>query len=421
MGLIHRVFGREQRSGANPLENPSISVSADADEIMAFFGLLASKNQLPPVTIESALTVPAVFCATMFLSRTLATLPLHINRTVKGEEQHAGGEIEMLLNEAPNSEWTSFGWRQYMWHQVFTGGRGPTWIERAGVKPVALWPMDPTLTSVFRRDGRKFYRFGANEYPATDVIDVPFALRPNQLDVYSPIVKGAKAISLALAMNDFASTFFGNGGVPPLALEGPLPEGKDAFKRAMADIQRAIDLAKKAGQPFFGMPPGHSLKAIGVDPDKGQMTEARLYQTQEIARLYQLPPAFLQDLSKGTFSNTEQQDLQLVKHTVGQWCKAFEDELNLKLFGQRNRARSAKHNLDGLQRGDFKSRVDGIARAIQTAQLTPNEARALENRPPLPEGDKLYIQGATVPLGTQPVLQTPKEDTPGDAQSQTDQ
>lgn len=78
------------------------------------------------------------------------------------------------------------------------------------------------------------------------------------------------------------------------------------------------------------MPPGYSLKSVGSDPDKGQMTEARLFQIQEIARAFQLPPVFLQDLSKGTFSNTEQQDLQLVKHLIGQWAKAFEDELNLK-------------------------------------------------------------------------------------------
>jgi HK97 family phage portal protein len=128
------------------------------------------------------------------------------------------------------------------------------------------------------------------------------------------------------------------------------------------------------------------------------MTEARLFQIQEIARIYGLPPAFLQDLSKGTFSNTEQQDLQLVKHTVGQWAKALEDELNLKLFSQRRRARYVRHNLDGLQRGDFKARTEALARAIQTAQLTPNEARLLEERPAKDGGDSLMIQGATVPI-----------------------
>ena len=408
MGLIDRILGREARSMPNGFESGTISTSASWDDWSRFFGMNEGKVQLPRVTVESALKVPAVFAATTFLSRSLAGLPIAVNRTVDGAEQHAGGDIEMLLNEAPNPEWTSFGWRQYMWQQIFTGGRGPTWIERTGLKPVALWPMDPSFTTTIRRGGRRFYRFDGREYPAADVIDVPFALAPNQLDVLAPIQQGEKAIALAIAMNDFAGQFFASGGIPPLSLEGPMPEGKDAFKRAMADIKRAIEHAKASGQAFFGMPPGHQLKAVGIDPEKGQMTEARLFQIQEIARLYQLPPVFLQDLSKGTFSNTEQQDLQLVKHLIGQWAKALEDELNLKLFGQRRRARLVKHNLDGLQRGDFKSRVEGLARSIQTAQLTPNEARELENRPKHPDGDKLLIQGATVPLGTPPLLPTPK-------------
>jgi HK97 family phage portal protein len=396
MGPDDPIFARESRS--NPLENPTVSLSANPEDFYSFFGVATGKAQLPHVTIESALEVPAVFDAVNFLSSTLATLPLHSYRKVDGEAARADGELQLLLNEAPNPEWSSHGWRKYTWQQVFTGGRGMTWIERAGVKPVALWPMDPLRTRVRRQSGRKVYRFDNKEYPAADVIDVPFMLKTNQLDVYSPIAKGKKAIGLAIAMNDFAGTFFAGGGVPPLALEGPMPQGIDSFKRAQADIQRAIDMAKQAGTQFFGMPPGHALKPIGTDPDKGQMTAARLFQLQEIARLYGLPPVFLQDLSTGTLANTEQQDLHLVKHLIGQWAKAFEDELNLKLFGQRRRARYVEHNLDGLQRGDLKSRIEAMARGIQTGQLMPDEARALDNRPPKPGGNRLYIQGATVPL-----------------------
>lgn len=389
----------EHRAG-NPLERDTVSLSADAGEVLQFFGLANRNIQLPVVTIETALGEPAVFSAVMFLSRSLASLPLHSYRKKDGEAARIDGELQMLLNEAPNPEWTSFGWRQYMWQQAFTGGRGLTWIERAGEKVVALWPMDPTRTTVRRQGGRKIYRFDSKEYPAADVIDVPFALKTNQLDAYSPISKCADAIALSIAMRNYAATFFAGGGVPPLALEGPLPQGADAFKRAMADIRRAIDLAKKASESFFGIPPGHSLKPIGVDPSKGQMVEARRFQLEEIARIYQMPPIFLQDLTNGTMANTEQQDLQLVKHIIVHWTSAFEDELNLKLFGQRRRARYVEHSLDGMLRGDLKSRIDAMARGIQTGQLTPNEARALDNRPPMPEGDKLYVQGATVPLGT---------------------
>lgn len=390
---------REERSFERP---ETISSGASWEDWSAFMGNGGGPAELPHVTIETALEVPAVLDAVTFLSRTLAALPLHAYREADDKTEKVDGELQMLLNEAPNEEWSSFAFRQYFWQQVFTGGRGMAWVERRGVKVVAIWPLDPNRTTVRRQNGRKIYRCGNIEYPAADVIDVPFALRTNQLDAYGPIYKGRKAIGLAIAMNNFAAGFFVGGGIPPLALEGPLPQGVEAFKRALADIRRAIDMAKQAGQSFFGLPPGHKLTPVGADPEKGQMTEARLFQIQEIARLWGLPPAFLQDLSKGTFTNTEQQDLQLVKHNIGQWAKALEDELNLKLFGQRRRARKVKHNLDGLQRGDFKTRTEGLARAIQTGQLTPNEARALENRPPLPNGDVLYIQGATVPLGTPP-------------------
>lgn len=394
----------EQRAG-NPMESGSVSLmGSSTEDLLAFFGVVADKAKLPTVTIETALEVPAVFDAVNFLSATLASLPLHAFRGGDGETGRLGGDLEMLLNEAPNEEWSSFDWRKYMWQQVFTGGRGMTWIERAGIRPVALWPMDPALTEVRRVNGRRFYRFDGRDYPATDVIDVPFMLHRDQLRAYGPVHKGRKAIALAIAMNDFAATFFASGGIPPYALEGPMPAGADAFKRAQKDIQRSIELAKQSGLPFFGMPPGHALKSIGIDPEKGQMTEARLFQIQEIARIWGLPPVFLQDLSKGTFSNTEQQDLQLVKHNIAQRAKQFEDQLNLKLFGQRRRARRVEHNLDGLQRGAFKDRIEALARGIQTAQLTPDEARALENRAPYPDGTGAtgYIQSATVPLGTMP-------------------
>lgn len=413
--------GAEQRA-LNPLENPTISTGSPTEDLLAFFGLLGNDPKLPHVTIDTALEVPSNWCAVNFLSRMMASLPLHLFKKAGDTAQRVDGDLQMLLNEAPNPEWTSQGWREYMWSQVFTGGRGASWIERQGNKVLAIWPMDPDHTSVRRRNGRKFYRFDNKEYPAADVIDVTFLLKRNQLDVYSPIYKNKRAIALMLAMIDYASSFFASGGTPPLSLEGPLPQGPDAFKRAQADIQRAIDLAKQSGSPFFGMPPGHKLNPIGIDPQKGQAIEARQFQISESSRIWGLPPVFLHDLAHGTFNNTEQQDLQLVKHVVTHWAGKFEQELNLKLFGQRSRARHVEHNVDGVQRGDFKSRVEGIARAIQTAQMTPNEARKLENREPMPDGDTLYIQGATVPLGTQPLLKTPTNsgDSNADAGDKTE-
>lgn len=403
-----KLFGfdirREARAASSP-ENETVPVSTE--NFLSFFGIQSAN--LPSVSIDSALTVPAVLAAVAFLSRTMATVPLHAYRDTKDGAVRLTGKTAVTLHDAPNNLMGSFKFRQYFWQQVFTGGRGLAWIERNGTLIEALWPMDPRKVTIKRSGFDLIYRFDNKEYPAADVIDVPFMLKADQVSHYGPITLAAKAIQLALAMNEYGSNFFAGGGVPPLALSGPLPQGGDGLQRAMNDMRRAIDEAKKNGKQMFPIPPGHELKPVGFDPAKGQMTEARLFQIQEIARGYQMPPAFLQDLSNGTFANVEQQDLHLVKHLISQWAKAFEDELNLKLFGRFNNGRYVEHNLDGLQRGDFKSRIEGIARAIQTAQMTPNEARSLENRPrhSNPAADELLVQGATVVLGQQPVQSAP--------------
>ncbi|MGO7185301.1 phage portal protein [Rhizobium brockwellii] len=380
------------------IENPTVPVSAE--NFMAFFGVQSAN--LPHVTIDNALNVPAVMAAVAFMSRTLAALPRHAYRTRKGNGERIGGKLETVVNSAPNDTVGAFKFFQWFWQQVFTGGRGLAYIERTPQGIDSLWPMDPTKTNIKRVGFKVTYEYEGKTYDAADVIDVPFMLKPCGLRHYGPINKASKAIQLALAMNDYGSNFFAGGGVPPLALEGPLPAGAEAMKRAQADIKRSVDAAKNADEPIFPIPAGYKLSPVGIDPAKGQMIEARRFQVEEIARAWQLPPVFLQDLSRATFSNAEQQDLHLVKHLISQWAKALEDEMNLKFFG-RSGGRYIEHALDGLLRGDFKTRMEGYGIAIQNGIRKPDEIRALENLPA--EGgpaDKLYIQGATVPLGTSP-------------------
>jgi HK97 family phage portal protein len=159
--------------------------------------------------------------------------------------------------------------------------------------------------------------------------------------------------------------------------------------------------ASQQRKNILALPTGHELKSIGIDPEKSQMEKARRFQVEEAARIYQLPPSFLQDLTHGTFTNVEQQDLHFEKHSMHRWVKQVEQELNLKLFGRNNRDRFAEFNMDGLLRGDYKTRMEGYAIAIQNALNKPNEIRGIENWPDDPKGNDLLIQGATVPLGMQ--------------------
>ena len=165
--------------------------------------------------------------------------------------------------------------------------------------------------------------------------------------------------------------------------------------------------AAKEGRQALTLPHGLEIKPIGSDPEKTQLLETQRFCVEQIARIYSLPPTFLQDLTHGTYSNTEQQDLHFAKHTLKRWVEQFEQELNLKLFG-RESDMFVEFSMDGLLRGDFKARMDGYAQGIQNGVMTPNEARRMENRPEMDAGNELMIQGATVPIKNQ--LQEPSNE-----------
>lgn len=390
-------------SGPKPEERGQVHADAWARLLKGWD--LPTANYCSP---SEALTAVPVFSAVNFLSSALATLSLHVMRREGDGAVRVKGGIASILGDNINDEWPSFRWRKYSFWQTFTGGRQFTWIERPNGQVLNLWPLDPTKMTVARVNGRTVYRYAdggvTKEYPAADIIDIPFALEADQLSHISPLDKGGNAIGLLLAMERYASSFFAGGGVPPLALEGPMPAGPEAMKRMMGDVNRAIDGAKSDKKPVFPMPPGYTLKPVGFDPDKGQMTDARRLQVEEIARLYSLPPWFLQDLTHANFANSENQDLHLVKHTLSHWVRAFEQELNLKLFGRRNSARWVEVNMDSLLRGDFKSRSEAVRGLVQSAVYTPEEGRDYMGLGDSgdPNAKKLYLQGATIPLGTQP-------------------
>lgn len=357
------------------------------------------------VSMEEALGVPAVWAAVNFLSGTMAGLPLNVfDRDSKGVKKKVkatkANPVVDVLHSAVNDDLSSFQWRFDMFTAVFTDGRFVSYIERDGAgRVINIFPL-PGATVERLPSGRKQYKHQAGGrqrvYDQADVIDVPFMLKSDLLSHRSPLRQCAVAIGKAVNSNEYGSKLFKNGGLPSYALTGPFGSGK-AAQRASDDIAEATQDAARKGGHVLSIPLGHELKPLGSDPDKMQLVETQSFAVVEVGRIYSLPPTFLQDLSRATFSNSEQQDLHLVKHTLKRWVEQLEAELNLKLFG-RGSSRFVEFNMDGLLRGDYKTRMEGNSTAIQTGQLTPNEARAMDNREPLNGGDVLYIQGATVPL-----------------------
>lgn len=394
------------------IENPLVPISAY--NIIEFLGASGISASGVAVTIENALGVPAIWAAVNFIAGTMAGLPLQLYKKTEAGREHVGDDnpLAAILHRAVNDECSSYEWRKHLYDQVLSGGRSVTFIERDGTdKVINLWPLDPDKVTVRRKDGKKFYIYREGRrapvtYEAAEVIDIPFMLKADMLQHRSPIFTNKDTIGLAIAATTYGSKLFNNGGIPPFVMTGNFQTGA-GLKRASQDLEDAVKAGNKENRLALTLPAGHEIKPLGLDPEKSQLVELKRFIIEEIARIYSLPPSFLQDLTNGTFSNVEQQDLHLVKHTIKKWVEQAEQEFNLKLFGRAKTDMYVEFNMDGLLRGDFKTRMEGYAQGIQNGVLKPNEARRLENRLDDPEGDKLMIQGATVPLGSQPT-QTPK-------------
>lgn len=394
-------FGGKKQSEERAMANvTAVQSSPEAAQIFRpEFWAMMDKQVV--VTVDTALGVPALWAAVNFIAGTIAGLPLQVYRKGKDGRDRVTSGVAPILHDAVNDQMTSFSWRKYTFERVLTTGRAFTFIERnAQGRVMNLWPLEPEKVEVKRERGRLVYYYEkAKKYDASEIIDLPFMLRSDGLSHKGPIEANKDVIKRAIAATQYGSKYLANGGVPPFAVTGNFQSGA-ALKRAGDDLAEAVKHAAEEDRLALTLPTGLEIKPIGGDPEKNQLVETQRFDVEQIARIYSIPPTFLQDLTHGTFSNTEQQDLHFVKHTLKRWIEQAEQEMNLKLFG-RGAKQYVEFNVDGLLRGDFKTRMEGHATAIQNGIETPNEARAIENRPALTGGDDLMIQGATVPITQQ--------------------
>lgn len=402
---------------ARNIENPSVSLNDPAAWADVFEG---DTNDAAGerVNRDTALSVPSIWSAVNVLSSAVAGLPFHVyQRDGDGNrERLVDRQIDRLISTAPNPRWTSYRWRRYMMQSILLEGRAYTWIDRPQEGVVrALWPLDPKVTTPrWDAEGNELvydyrpHQGKAQTYRERDIIDVPWMLDFDGLGHINPLSRLRRAIGLTIALERYATRFFDAGGVPPLQLTGPI-RSAGAAQRASEEIWHR--LMRRRNRNVLVMPDGHELKQIGFNPDQSQLAEARRFQIEEVARVYDLPVVFLQDLTHGTYSNTEQQDLHFVKHSLSQWITAIEQQCNLKLFSPRSN-RFVEFNVDGLLRGDFATRMDGYAQGIQNSIYTPNEVRRRENLPPNDAGDSLMVQQNMSELGE---LGADETDTEGES------
>ena len=106
----------------------------------------------------------------------------------------------------------------------------------------------------------------------------------------------------------------------------------------------------------------------------------------------------VQDLQRATFNNIEHLAIEFVMHTLMPWLVRIEQAIIKDvLIDEEKNEFFPKFNVDGLMRGDYKSRMEGYAVAITNGIMSVNDVRKLEDLDPLDEnegGDLHLINGS---------------------------
>jgi len=365
------------------------------------------------VNADRAIRIIAVYACVRILAETLGSLPLHLYRRLPngGKERATSHPLYWLMHDSPNIEMTSMELRETsMGHnalrgnsyaQLTFGGDGrvkeinPLHPDRT--KPERLPKTDELVYVYSPTDGRPARTFRADE-----ILHVR-GLGTNGICGYDPITLAREAMGLAVATETHGAKFFANGTTPSGFIQ--FPQGvnfkDDQFKRLRDSFAEKYQGVDNSHKPIL-LEDGGTWQSIGINHENAQFLETRKFQTNEIARLFRMPPHMIADLEKATFSNIEQQSLEFVIHTMLPWLARHEQRYNRALLlPDERREYFFELNIDALLRGDIKSRYEAFQIARQNGWLSVDEIRAMENTNPLPEGkggDIYTMQSSFVPL-----------------------
>ena len=347
-----------------------------------------------------------VYSCVRVLAETLAGLPLHIYKRgdSNSKEKAKDHAIYFLLHDEPNTEMTSFVFRETLMTHLLLWGNAYAQIIRNGRNEViGLYPLMPNMMTVMRsEDGEIFYKYNHKSEEVyllkEDVLHIP-GLGFDGLIGYSPITMAKNAIGMAMACEDYGASFFQNGAQPGGVLEHP---GIIKDPERVRESWNAAFQGPKNANKVAVLEEGMKYQPIAIAPSEAQFLETRKFQLNEIARIFRIPPHMIGDLERSSFSNIEQQSLEFVKYTLDPWIVRWEQSLERALLTKKEKeSYFIKFNLDGLLRGDYESRMNGYAVGRQNGWMSANDIRELENldRISAEEGGDLYlVNGNMLPL-----------------------
>lgn len=362
-----------------------------------------------------SLQTSAVYACVKILSETIASLPLHLYKKGKDGKNETAEQHPLFscLYEMPNEEMTSFEFREMMMTSLLLWGNAYARIIRKQGHVTELWFLKPQNMTVERDTNTKKIKYTYSD----DVTNETYEYRPEQIfhvkglsmdgvKGMSPIAQAREAVGLALATEEYGAKFFGNGARPGGVLEHPgILKDPEKLRNSWNKVYQGTRNSHKVAVLEEGM----KYHAIGIAPEDAQFLETRKYQVNEICRIFRVPPHLVGDLERATFSNIEHQSIEFVQHTVRPWLVRWEQAIGRSLLDEKERLLYfARFNVEGLLRGDYKSRMEGYSIGRQNGWLSINDIRRLEDMPLVPKeqgGDDYLVNGSMMSASASKIQQ----------------
>jgi HK97 family phage portal protein len=362
------------------------------------------------VDAETAMKYSAVNACIRVLAETFASAPLMLYKKNKdGRDLVTDDPLYDVLHNRPNDEMDPFSFDCARMANLCAGGNSVCEIQvNSRGEIVGLYPYPHTATKI-ERDREtlklKYTIYGSPQNKTlrrSEVLHVPNLSFDGVIGM-SPLTYAAQAIRLGLSYEAYGVKFYENAAMPSGVFEKDGVLKDDAFKRLKEGIKENWVGLSKAGTPIIAED-GLKFKPITINPVDAQLLESKYFQIEDIARIYRVPQHLINKLDRSTNNNIEHQSLEFVMYTMLPHYKRDEGCINAQLLSPEKRREGYyfERKIDGLLRGDSKSRAEAYAQGRQWGWLSVNDIRKLENLPPIDNGN-IYLQPSNmVEAGSNP-------------------
>lgn len=369
-------------------------------------------------------TQPVVAAAVNKLARQIATLPLKVFRRggeFERERLDATHPLVRLLNR-PLPRRGAVHAKQWMIFPALLHGNSLVGKLRAEPDgpPVMLLPLDWPSLSAYAEQGQfvewwSTVQFDGGErwIRAQDAIHLAWESPAGEIGV-SPLEQLGTTIQLEDAAKRQQKAAFRNGIFPSIAVSLGGQNGRPPSADMVAMTRDSLNtLHSNPDQAFKALllAPDTSVTPLAITAREAELTDTRRVNHEEVAMCYDVPPPLLGDLRHATLANLAEFSRQFYTDIIRPWLTLIEETLQAQLIDSEPWGEAGLYvefDLSEKLKGEPKEQAEVAEIGIRSAQLTPNEARAVQNRQP--EGDpadpgnpanKLYLPVNNLqPIGT---------------------